>query len=613
MTAAPPNSSPSTPITGTSHQPSSRKEIPLSHTAKVVAEKRYLCTDENGNVTETVYDMFKRVADNIASGDKFYGATDEQVAQVAADFLEMQVNLEFLAGMTLRNAGRELQQLSACYVLPMEDSMDSIYTTLKNAAKLHKTGAGIGYDFSKLRPKNASVKSTGGKSCGPVGFMKLIEFSCATIVNSAATRRAGNMGILRIDHPDIDEFLSVKEDSSQLNNFNISVNGTDLFMKAVKEGTTYDIVDPNTGQVVEQRDARQMFRRICEKAWRSAEPGLIFFDQVNRFNPTPQLGPMTATNQCGEQPLFPYEACNLGSIVLNRMVRPSAGSGAPAEIDWEKLEDRVRKSVHFLDNTIDLNNYPLEELRKMNHANRRIGLGVMGFADLLIELDIPYNSEEAVKTAEVVMKFIQEKSHDQSRKLAKERGSFPNFRGSRWEKLGYTEMRNATVTTIAPTGTTSIFAGCSSGIEPIFSLVYVRKNILDQDKDSFMEVHPLFEQKCKERWIYGQELMERVAEAGSLTHVDGIPEDLKKSFITSHDVSPEWHIKIQAAFQKYTDNAVSKTVNMPNEATIEDVEKVYMMAYETGCKGVTVYRDGSRDKQVLNLVKKKEEPIITTT
>jgi ribonucleoside-diphosphate reductase alpha chain len=309
------------------------------------------------------------------------------------------------------------------------------------------------------------------------------------------------------------------------------------------------------------------------------------------------------TTPSGEQPLFPYEACNLGSIVLNRMVRKTAGG--KTEIDWDKLEDRVRKAVHFLDNTIDLNNYPLEELHKMNHANRRIGLGVMGFADLLVELGIPYNSEEGVNTAEVVMKFIQEKSHDASRQIAKERGSFPNFKGSRWERLGYTEMRNATVTTIAPTGTTSIFAGCSSGIEPIFSLVYVRKNILDQDKDEFMEVHPLFEEKCKENWLFTKDLMQRVAEEGSLADIDEFPQSMKDAFKTAFDTQPEWHIKIQAAFQKYTDNAVSKTVNMPNESSIEDVEKVYMMAYDTKCKGVTIYRDGSRDKQVLNLVKKK--------
>lgn len=584
-----------------------RKEIPMSQTAKVVAAKRYLRKDEDGNVMETVYDMFERVAKNIASGDKLYGATEAAVEELAQDFLDMMVNLEFLAGMTLRNAGRELQQLSACYVLPLEDSMDSIYGTLKNAAKLHKTGAGIGYDFSKLRPNGSEVRTTGGKSSGPISFMKLIEFSCDTIVNSAATRRAGNMGILRIDHPDIDEFLSCKEDYSQLNNFNISVNGTDAFMKAVLEGSTYDIVEPHSGRVVEQRDARKMFRTICEKAWTSAEPGMIFFDQVNRFNPTPQLGPMSATNQCGEQPLFPYEACNLGSIVLNRMIRHKTDGSA--EIDWEKLEDRVRKAVHFLDNTIDLNNYPLEELKKMNHANRRIGLGVMGFADLLVELGIPYNSEEAVNTAEVVMKFIQEKSHDASRRLATERGSFPNFKGSRWEKIGYTEMRNATVTTIAPTGTTSIFAGCSSGIEPIFSLVFVRKNILDQDKDEFMEVHPLFEKKCKDNWVYSKELMQKVAEEGSLKNITEFSEEMKNAFVTSHDIQPEWHVLIQAAFQKYTDNAVSKTVNMANETTIEDVEKIYMMAYETGCKGITIYRDGSRDKQVLNLVKKKEKAL----
>lgn len=600
------SASPSQPLdtttTFTAEEKNKKPEIPLSETARVVAEKRYLMRDKDGNVCETVYDMFKRIADNIASGDRLYGATDEQVEQLSNEFLDMMVNLEFLSGMSLRNAGRELQQLSACYVLPLEDSMDSIYNTLKHAAKLHKTGAGIGYDFSKLRPNGSEVKTTGGKSCGPVGFMKLIEFSCATIVNNAATRRAGNMGILRVDHPDIDEFLSCKEDNSQLNNFNISVNGTDVFMRAVKEGTTYDLVEPHTGKVVAQKDARDMFDRLCKKAWASAEPGLIFFDTVNKFNPTPALGPMTATNQCGEQPLFPYEACNLGSIVLNRMVRVSQGK---TEIDWDKLEDRVRKSVHFLDNTIDLNNYPLEELRKMNHANRRIGLGVMGFADLLIELGIPYNSQEAVDIAALVMKFIQEKSHDESRALARKRGSFPNFKGSRWEKLGYTEMRNATVTTIAPTGTTSIFAGCSSGIEPIFSLVFVRKNILDQEKDSFIEVHPLFEQKCKERWLYSRELMEQVAEHGSLKDVPGIPEDLKNAFITSHDIEPKWHVLIQAAFQKYTDNAVSKTVNMPNESTVEDVKDVYMLAYETGCKGITIYRDGSREKQVLNLVKKK--------
>ncbi len=598
MTPPSPLSTPTTTTSGTRQ----RREIKVSHTAQVVAEKRYLRTDENGKVVETIYDMFERVADNIASADALYGATPTQVKEVADEFLDMMVNLEFLAGMTLRNAGRELQQLSACYVLPLEDSMESIYTTLKNAAKLHKTGAGIGYDFTKLRPRNSIVKSTGGKSCGPVGFMKLFEFSCATVVNNAATRRAGNMGILRIDHPDIDEFLSVKEDNNQLNNFNISVNITDVFMKAVKEGTTYDLIDPHSGDVVEQRDARDMFNRICEKAWRSAEPGIIFFDQVNRFNPTPQLGPMTATNQCGEQPLFPYEACNLGSIVLSRMLRKTV-TGL-SEIDWEKLEDRVRKSVHFLDNTIDLNNYPLEELAKMNRANRRIGLGVMGFADMLVEMGVPFNSEEAVRVAENVMKFIQEKSHDESRRLARERGSFPNFAGSRWEKLGYPEMRNATVTTIAPTGTTSIFAGCSSGIEPIFSLVYVRKNILDQDKDEFMEVHPLFEQKCKERWVYSRELMHKVAQAGSTMGVDEIPADLKRAFVTAHDVQPKWHVLIQAAFQKYTDNAVSKTVNMPHESTLEEVKEVYQLAYETACKGVTIYRDGSRDKQVLNLVKK---------
>lgn len=577
-------------------------ELGLTESARKVLEKRYLRKDKDGKIIETAVDMFRRVADNIASADKLYGASVAEMKRTADAFFDMQYNMEFLAGMPLRNAGRELQQLSACYVLPLADSMDAIYTTLKNAAFLHKTGAGIGYDFTPLRPRGDKVKTTGGNSCGPVGFMKLFEFSCATVVNNAATRRAGNMGILRVDHPDIYEFMTVKEDNTQLNNFNISVSITDKFMEAVKSDTDFDLVNPKDGTPVKTVKARDLWQLICQKAWRSAEPGLLFFDEVNRKNTTPHVGMITATNQCGEQPLLPYEACNLGSINLAKMVK--SGANDKPEIDWDKLGDITAKGVHFLDNTVDLNNYLLPEIKAMNMGNRKIGLGVMGFADMLVHLGIPYNSQEAVQTAEKVMSFIDQKGREASRDIAKKRGSFPNFPGSRWQKEGFSHFRNSTVTTIAPTGTTSIFANCSSGIEPIFALVYVRKNILDQDtKDVFIEVNPIFEQVAKDRWFYSKELMEEVATKGGVKDVAGVPEDVKRVFSVSHDVSPEWHVKIQAAFQKYTDNAVSKTVNMPNEATVEEVSNVYMMAYDTKCKGITIYRDGSREKQVLNLKK----------
>lgn len=578
-------------------------EASLTESARKVLEKRYLRKDAQGNIIESAVDMFRRVADNISAVDKMYGATPKEMKKTADDFFDMQYNLEFLSGMTLRNAGRELQQLSACFVLPLQDSMNSIYTTLKNAAFLHKTGAGIGYDFTPLRPRNDQVKTTGGKSCGPVGFMKLFEFSCATVVNNAATRRAGNMGILRVDHPDIMEFLTVKEDNNQLNNFNISVSVTDKFMEAVKGDTDFDLVNPRDGKPVQTVKARDLWRTISQKAWRSAEPGLLFFDEVNRKNTTPHVGTISATNQCGEQPLLPYEACNLGSINLAKFVTVTTENGKPA-VDWDRLADITHKSVHFLDNMVDANNYLLKEIEDMNKGNRKIGLGVMGFADMLIQLGIPYNSQEAVDMAEKTMSFIDKHGRQASSDIAKVRGSFPNFPGSAWEKQGFTHFRNSTVTTIAPTGTTSIFANCSSGIEPVFALVYVRKNILDQsNNDVFIEGHPIFEQLAKDSWFYSRELMEEVASKGGVQDVKAVPADVKKAFITAHDVSADWHVKIQAAFQKYTDNAVSKTVNIPHESTVEDVERIYMMAYDTKCKGITIYRDGSREKQVLNLKK----------
>ncbi len=572
----------------------------LTKNAVAVMKKRqYLKKNKNGQY-EKVSDMFRRIAHNIASADKNYTKSKQELKKTEEEFFEVMNNLEFLSGMTLRNAGRELQQLSACYVLPIEDSMDSIYTTLKNAAFLHKTGAGIGYDFSKLRPAEDLVSTTKGKSSGPLSFMKLYDFSSETVVNNASTRRAGNMGILRVDHPDILDFIKSKEGNNALNNFNISVAITDKFMKAVKNGRNYDLINPRNNKKVKNLSARKIFSLIVEKAWKSAEPGIIFIDTVNKYNQTPGLGRIEATNLCGEQPLLAYEACNLGSIILSQFVVDNNGE---KELDYDRLERVIDVAVHFLDNSIDVNHYPLPEIKEINRGNRKIGLGVMGFADMLAEFNIPYNSEEGILFAEKLMKFIQKKARDASVKLAKERGNFPNFNKSIWPKKGFKKLRNATCTTIAPNGTTSIFANCTSGIEPIFGLVYVRKNIMDLGKDELIEVNPIFEKVAKEKWLYSKDLMEKVAERGTIKNMEGIPEEMQKVFVTAHDIAPEWHIRIQAAFQKYTDNAVSKTVNLPHDATLHDVEEVFKLAYKLGCKGTTVYRDRSRDKQVLNYIK----------
>ena len=571
----------------------------LSTNARLILERRFLKKDDSGKITETPFDMMKRVAENIASADKNYGKKAVEIKKTVDEFLEVMINLEFLSGMTLRNAGRELQQLSACYVLPIDDSMESIFETLKNAAFLHKTGAGIGYDFSSLRPRGSLVKSTGGTSSGPVSFMRLFDFSTETVVSTASTRRGGNMGILRIDHPNIMEFITIKEDLKELNNFNLSVAITDKFMEAVEKGQSYDLIDPHNNKKVKSLAARQVFELIVEKAHAAAEPGIIFIDRINEFNQTPQVGRIEATNLCGEQPLLPYEACNIGSLVLSRMLKENAEG--EKEVDFDKLAQVIKIAVHFLDNTIDVNKYPLPQIEEINLANRKIGLGVMGFADALIEIGIPYNSQEAVNFISQIMEFISLTAREASVELAKERKSFPNFKKSIWPKKGFKQLRNATVTTIAPNGTTSIIANCSSGIEPIFALVYVRKNILDLGKDELLEIHPLFETVAKDNWFYSQELMEEVSKQGSIQGLDKIPLDIQRIFVTSHDIEPEWHARIQAAAQKYTDNAVSKTVNLPQDATTEDVEKIFKLAYQLGCKGVTIYRDKSRDKQVLNV------------
>ncbi len=578
----------------------SSRHLDLSPNAVRVLERRYLKKDDENRPIEEPKDMFLRVAKNIAEAERSYDKK-ANVPEKARVFYRLMTNLEFLPNSpTLMNAGRELQQLSACFVLPVDDSMEGIFDSLKHAALIHKSGGGTGFSFSRLRPKNAQVGSTGGVASGPISFMRI--FNTATEqVKQGGTRRGANMGILRVDHPDILEFIHAKENDGSLNNFNLSVGLTEAFMEAAKAEESYDLVDPYTQASAGKLDAKEVFDEIVRLAWKNGDPGIVFLDRLNRDNPTPLLGEIESTNPCGEQPLLPYEACNLGSINLAKMVKHQDGF---PEVDYEKLSRVVHTSVNFLDDVIDMSKFPLKNIRDMVQGNRKIGLGIMGWADLLIALKIPYNSERAIELAEKVMSFVQKEARTASEELACVRGVLPNFKGSIYDTKGMPKVRNATTTTIAPTGTLSIVANCSSGIEPLFALSYYR-NVMDNDK--LIEVNESFQKMAIEKGFYTDELMARVAEKGSVQEMEEIPREVREVFVTAHDVTPEWHIRMQAAFQKYTDNAVSKTVNFPHDATIADVEEVYRRAYETGCKGVTIYRDGSKAEQVLNL-KKKEAP-----
>ncbi|MDD2362736.1 MAG: vitamin B12-dependent ribonucleotide reductase, partial [Oscillospiraceae bacterium] len=553
---------------------------------------------ENGKLVETPEDLFRRVAHAIALPDlEYYSEAD--IAEVENEFYELMTSLDFLPNSpTLMNAGRPLGQLSACFVLPVADTMEAIFEAVKQAALIHKSGGGTGFSFSRLRPTGSVVNSTGGVASGPISFMRV--FNMATeAVKQGGTRRGANMGILRVDHPDILQFIDCKKDNADITNFNISVGITEAFMQAVEDGVDYDLVDPSTNNTVGQLNARQVFDKIVHSAWRNGEPGIIFLDRLNRDNVVPEQGEIESTNPCGEQPLLPYESCNLGSINLVNML---AFDNGVASIDWDKLGATVNKAVHFLDNVIDANKYPLEIIAYTTRQSRKIGLGIMGWADMLLHLRIPYNSDEAVALAGRLMEFITSTGRGASIELAKTRGAFPLFNESIY-KDGE-PIRNATITTIAPTGTLSILAGVSSGVEPVFSYVYVR-NVMDGTE--MLEVNNILKKLLEERGLYSDELMKKIAQEGTLAHIEEIPDDIRNVFVSAHDISPLHHIKMQAAFQDHTDNAVSKTVNFPNHATEEEVAEVYLLSYRLGCKGVTIYRDGSRDSQVLNLVSKKDE------
>ncbi|MBI1935362.1 adenosylcobalamin-dependent ribonucleoside-diphosphate reductase [Candidatus Woesearchaeota archaeon] len=608
-------------------------QLRFSQNALTILEQRYLRKNDKGKVIEKPEDLFRRVAKNISLADakyrhnieaakiqkeykkEFYEIieakefkklirNDREIKKTEVEFFELMASLDFLPNSpTLFNAGRKLQQLAACFVLPIEDDISSIFKTLQNTALIHKTGAGTGFNFSNLRPKGDAIESAGYTS-GPVSFMKVYDAATEQIKLGGVLRGA-NMGMLNAEHPDIEEFITVKRDQNILTNFNVSVAITDEFMEAVKENKNYKLINPRTRKAVRKESAKRIFDLVCGQAWLNGDPGVIFIDRINEFNPTPKLGKIESTDSCGEQPLLPYESCNLGSINLSNMA-------AGGKIDYEKLKKTIHSAAHFLDNVIDMCNYPLKENRKIVEQNRKIGLGIMGFADMLIKLGVAYDSEEGIEKAEEVMGFISREASHASMELAAVRGKFPAWKDSIWNRKSryfngcHTRLRNATRTTIAPTGTISIIADCSSGIEPLFALSYVRRTAEGKTLSYFDKN---LKKALIENDLYNDEIVEQISREGSLKNIEGIPDSIKKIFVVGSDIAPEWHVKMQAAFQKYVDNGISKTVTLPKDATVEDAEKIFMMAYELGCKGISIYRYGSREGQVIYLSSKRGEQI----
>ncbi|MCU0576948.1 MAG: adenosylcobalamin-dependent ribonucleoside-diphosphate reductase [Desulfobacterota bacterium] len=567
-------------------------EPEFSENAQRILKARYLRKDVQGAVIETPDEMFRRVASHVARAEKSFGGR-EAVEAMAAEFHRMLSALEFLPNSpTLMNAGRDLGQLAACFVLPVEDSLESIFEAVKNTAIIHQSGGGTGFSFSHLRPKNDMVLSTSGVASGPVSFMEV--FNKATdIIKQGGTRRGANMGVLRVDHPDIEEFITVKRDLHRLSSFNLSVGVTDLFMDAVRKDRGFSLISPRSRTPVRSVGARELFDLLVQCAWENGEPGILFLDEINRHNPTPSLGTIETTNPCGEQPLLAYEACNLGSINLARMVRSRR---AKTEIDWDRLGRTVLLGVRFLDDVIEVNRYPLPQIKRLARGNRKIGLGVMGFAHLLIRLGVPYDSPRSVRLAQDIMRYIQEHGHEASRELARARGSFPNLPGSVYDRQGRAPMRNATVTTIAPTGTLSMIAGCSSGIEPLYALYSTR--IIPGDI-GVGEMDPLFREFASAEGVLDRGLEALLKKTGSLPDDIPVPRRMRDLFATAARIPPGRHVKIQAAFQKHTDNAVSKTINFSQGVSPDEVREAFLLAHEMRCKGITIYRDGSRTGQTL--------------
>jgi ribonucleoside-diphosphate reductase alpha chain len=565
---------------------------PLTPQAITILEKRYLKRDARGQVIETPEEMFWRVAQNIAEAERFYG-NQAALEELSETFFRMMASLDFLPNSPcLMNAGRDLQQLAACFVLPVEDSLDSIFETVKQTALIHQSGGGTGFSFSHLRPRDDRVQSTGGMASGPVSFMRV--FNMATdVIKQGGTRRGANMGVLGVDHPDIMEFINIKKNLKEMENFNLSVGITKAFMEALAKDDEYDLINPRTKQSIQRLKAKEVLEAIVSAAWETGDPGILFLDRINGANPTPELGEIESTNPCGEVPLLSYEPCVLGSINLLKMMKEKDGKW---EVDFDKIRMTVRHAVHFLDNVIDMNQYPLPQISRMAKGNRKIGLGVMGLAHFLIRLGIPYNSQKALEVVKGIMSFIQYQAREQSMELAEKRGVFPNFKGSIYDKPGGMRLRNATLTTIAPTGTLSLLANCSSGIEPLFAIQYTRRALEEME---FQMWDPLFIELGKKRGFLSPELIKSLSEGASLEEMAQIPKEVKELFTTTFEIPPRWHIRIQAAFQEYTDNAVSKTINFPRDATKDEVREAFLMAYQERCKGITIYRSGSKPSQVL--------------